>query len=251
MRNLENVTDRAAGVVYCREDVAHGFGAQAADVDECPDQPQALKVGVVGATGGTGAAVVGQALERGWSVTALVRNGRAGVDPAAGVITGDVRDAGTVGTALAGVDAVVCCLGVRIGQPAGTVRSEGTANLARQMHTHGVARIVAVSTVGVGSSVADQSRTARLLWPRLAGRDRLAEADRAEAEIRDPAHGLAWTLVRPPRLTDAPVSGHVAVGPSVRTGLRSQLSRADLAAVLLDQLTDDRYRGMAVTALNP
>ncbi len=211
-----------------------------------------MKVLVVGASGGTGTQVVTQALARGHRVSVLVRD-RAQADrlgPAHAVV-GDVRDADAVGAALAGVDAVVCCLGVRAGQRPGTVRSEGTANLAAQMHAHGVHRVVAVSTIGVGSSVADQTRIARRLWPRLAGRERIAEAKRAEAEISSPAYGLAWTVVRPPRLTDDPATGAAVVGPSVRTGLGTRLSRADLAGVLLDQLTDDSAIGTSVTAVGP
>jgi putative NADH-flavin reductase len=153
-----------------------------------------------------------------------------------------------VDSALSGVDAVVCCLGVRLGQDPGSVRSDGTANLVAQMRRHGVRRLIAVSTVGAGSSVADQSRIARMFLPRIVGRARLIEADRAEAAIRAGGDELAWTLVRPPRLVDGAGGERLQVGPSVPTGMRSQLSRADLATVLLDQLTDERYVGAAVTA---
>ncbi|GAB3039151.1 NmrA family transcriptional regulator [Mycobacterium bourgelatii] len=209
-----------------------------------------MKILVIGATGGTGAQVVKQALARGHSVKVQVRDRvQAAQFDQAEVMVGDVRDAAAVDSALSGVDAVVCCLGVRLGQDPGTVRSAGTANLVAQMRRHGVRRLIAVSTVGVGSSVADQSRIARMMWPRMVGRPRLIEADRAEAAIRDGGDELAWTLVRPPRLVDGAGGARLQVGPSVRTGMRSQLARADLASVLLDQVTDERYVGAAVTAV--
>ncbi len=210
-----------------------------------------MKVLVIGATGGTGMHVVGQAMERGHRVTVLVREAAPTSSLAtADVLVGDVLDATAVGSALADVDAVVCCLGVRRGQKPGTVRSDGTRNLVTQMRLHAVDRLVSVSTVGVGSSAVTQTRTARWSWPLIVGRDRLGEADRAEREIRSSVGGLRWTVVRPPRLTDEPDQKRVEVGPDVLTGLRSTLSRRNLATVLLDQLDDDQFIGVAVTAVD-
>lgn len=194
--------------------------------------------------------VVDQALRRGHDVTALVRDPAHAnrFDDAVTAVVGDVRDECAVAAALAGVDAVVCCLGVRQGQPPQTVRSEGTATLVEMMRRHGVRRLVAVSSVGVGSSVDQQSRPARLLWPRLVGRERLAEAARAEDVIVAAGDELEWTIVRPPRLVDDAGTGTALVGAAVRTGLGSTLSRARLAAVLLDLVGDDGRAGQAVTA---
>lgn len=215
-----------------------------------------MKILVVGATGGTGRLVTDQAVERRHGVVALVRDPdsarQATPDRWHGVtlVAGDVRDASVVDAALAGVDAVICCLGVRRGQTPGTVRSDGTRTLVERMTAIGVARLVAVSSVGVGESVRWQSRPGRYLWPRLVGRDRLAEATLAESFVR--ASDLAWTLVRPPRLVDTnpgrpPSVGRVALGPDVRTGLNSRLSRTDLARTLLDLLDDERWTRTAVT----
>lgn len=59
-------------------------------------------------------------------------------------------------------------------------------------------------------------------------------ADLAEMEdvLRD--SGLDWTVVRPPRLTDKPATGHyrTAVGQNVRRG--ALISRADVAGFMLD-----------------
>ncbi|AQT80864.1 hypothetical protein B1R94_18740 [Mycolicibacterium litorale] len=209
-----------------------------------------MKILVIGATGGTGRLVVEQARQRGHSVTALVRESTAPAEFGdADVVVGDVLDPDAIAAALAGIDAVVSCLGVRLGQPAGTVRSTGTANVVAQMGVLGVRRLVAVSTIGVGSSIADQGRVARWMWKRIVGAERLAEADAAEAHIRLAADGLDWTIVRPPRLVDGEAHGGVVVGAAVATGLRSQLTRAALAGVLLDQLDDSRYVGQAVTVI--
>ena len=49
----------------------------------------------------------------------------------------------------------------------------------------------------------------------------------ADAALR--ASTLAWTILRPGRLTDDPATGLVALGPDVT---RADVTRADVAAVL-------------------
>lgn len=49
----------------------------------------------------------------------------------------------------------------------------------------------------------------------------------SDAALR--ASHLAWTILRPGRLTDDPATGHVAIGPDVPRG---PVTRADVAAVL-------------------
>jgi putative NADH-flavin reductase len=203
---------------------------------------------VIGATGPTGREVVREALARGCAVAVLVRDPSAAASFPAGVHVhvGDVREEGVVRAALAGEQVVVSTLGVRRGTPVGTVRSDGTRVLVQAMAAAGVARLVSVSSIGVGSSLASMSRGARFLWPRVVGRDRLAEADRAEAAVR--ASSLDWTIVRPPRLIDGPASGKVQVGPDVALGMQAQITRADLARVLVDQALDHGRHRVELTA---
>ncbi|WP_059020914.1 NAD(P)H-binding protein [Mycobacterium sp. M26] len=209
-----------------------------------------MKILVIGATGGTGRQVVTQALQRGHHVTVLLRDAAAAADfPGTEVVVGDVLAADAVRAALGGADAVISCLGVRAGQAPGTVRSAGTANLVAQMRAGGVRRLVAVSTIGVGSSIVDQSRPARMIARFVPGPERLAEADAAEQEIRSAGAELDWTIVRPPRLVDGDPGAGATVAESVPAKMRSQLTRTALAGVLLDQLEDPRFIGRAVTAI--
>lgn len=205
-----------------------------------------MKLFVVGATGGTGRLVVAEALRRGHAVKALVRTEHTTL-PGVETVRGDVRDPDVVTSALSGSDAVISCLGVRLGQPVGTIRSTGTRVLVNAMQRVGPRRLVVVSTVGVGSSKPRQSGPARVLWPRIVGVDRLAEADLAEQEVF--ASDLEWTVVRPPRLVDSNTPGTVEVGPDLRTRLSSQLSRLDLARLLVDLIEDGRFAREAVTAV--
>src|SRR5437764_10605546 len=79
------------------------------------DRLTAMKLVIFGATGGTGRALVDQALQQGHEVTAFVRN------PAKmttqheklKIVKGSVTDCHSVGAAVAGQDAVSSSLGVR------------------------------------------------------------------------------------------------------------------------------------------
>jgi putative NADH-flavin reductase len=204
---------------------------------------------LIGATGGTGREVVRQAVQRGDQVTVLIRReaDRTTLPPQVTAMIGDVTDPASLSAALTGQDVVVSALGVRRGQAAGTVRSAGTANLVTAMAAAGVRRLLAVSSIGVGSSADAQTRPARLLWPRLAGPGRIPEAARAEDAIV--ASALDWTIIRAPRLVDGPPSGRLEVGESLRLPLSAQLRRADLAQALLDSAGDDTTIGRRTTAI--
>src|SRR5439155_26093103 len=69
---------------------------------------------------------------------------------------------------------------------------------------------------------------------RTAFRERYADLAAMEDLLRD--SGLDWTIVRPPRLTDKPVTGayRTAYGQNLRRGLF--ISRADVAHLMLHAL---------------
>ncbi len=71
-------------------------------------------------------------------------------------------------------------------------------------------------------------------------------ADRREQEEAVRASGLEWTILKPPRLTDGPRTGRVRIGPELRIGLLSSVSRADLAEVILDEAESPRLIGQVV-----
>lgn len=206
-----------------------------------------MKICVIGATGGTGQHFVKLALEARHELTALVRDPRR--LPAAStrlrVVTGSVLDAATVDQALGGCEALVSMLGVALGQPAGTTRSAGTRVLVQAMQRSAAKRLVAVSTVGVGTSREAQSLASRWLLPRLIGAQRLAEADLQEQIIA--SSGLDWSVLRPPRLVDGPPAGRYRAGAAIRTSMSSKITRADLAQALLDELVKRQFVRTAAT----
>lgn len=204
------------------------------------------RVLVIGATGGTGRQLVAQALERGLTVTALVR------DPAKLTITharltavkGDVLDEASVNDAMRGQEAVLCALGHRRLLGPTSILSQGTRNLLRAMQAHGARRLVCETSLGLGDSAGRLGLYYTLfvlpvILPFYFG-DKTRQERIVAGSDRD------WVLVRPAALTNGARRGQVRHGRSVGNFLwTASVPRADVAAFMLDQLTDDTYLGTA------
>ena len=215
-----------------------------------------MRILIFGATGATGSQLVDQALARGHSVTAFVRDPArlTRTHPALLCVAGDVMDPATVNPALQGQEAVLCALGTMPEmkpdlprrQPQVPVCSIGTRHIIDAMLRHGVRRIVVETSAGIGES----RRTGRFgaaAIIRLLLRDVMADKERQEATLR--ASAVDWTIIRPVRLSDAARSGRVRCGDAIAWGLLSKISRADVAAVMLDCIADAATSKRAITAL--
>jgi putative NADH-flavin reductase len=241
-----------------------------------------MKILVFGATGGTGARLVQQALEQGHVVTAFAR------DPGKvkrthenlRVVRGDVLRAETVDAAVAGQDAVLSALGIRLpirvlilivvacqivfrtvplSRPAAlfvelgvpilailllgrrrTVLSDGTRNIVRAMEGAGIKRFVCESSLGVGDSKWKLGIGLNLIAMPLFLRNILADKEEQERIIA--ASSLDWVIVRPTALTNGPRRKVYRVGSGIgHWFFPSRISRADVAAFMLEQLTDATY----------
>jgi uncharacterized protein YbjT (DUF2867 family) len=200
-----------------------------------------MKLTVFGATGGIGGHVVRQALDAGHKVTAVVRDPtRFGVShPALEVVTVPaLTDPAVLRAVVDGSDAAISGVGPR-GRKDGPVASTTTRAMLSALETSGVRRFVAVSAVPVGPVPAGESfLNRRLLLPFISRllRDVYADLAAMEDEIR--RSDTDWTVVRPPKLTDKPLTGkyRVVVGGNVPRGYA--ISRADVAHAMLAALDD-------------
>ena len=196
---------------------------------------------IIGATGGTGRQLVTQALERGHQVTALVRRPpRAAPRPALTPVVGDVLDPGSLDRAIHGQEAVLSALGHKRWLAPSRILSEGTRNLIAAMTRHGVQRFVCETALGISDAWWQMGLYYTLFVRPVILPFYFRDKVRQEAVIR--ASGLAWTIVRPGMLTNGPPRGRYRHGPRVGHWLWTvRISRADVAAFMLDQLTDRRY----------
>jgi putative NADH-flavin reductase len=198
-----------------------------------------MRIAVFGATGGTGSQVVQQALAAGHQVTALARDPSrlAGADSNLTVVAGSVLDAAAVQQTLSSADAAVVSLGNTANNPDYIV-SQGTGAILDAIgQLGGPRRIVVVSSIGVGDSK-DQVPFAFKMLMKTVLRKAMEDKERQEALVK--ASGLDWIIVRPGGLTDGPATGNYKSGLDSKISA-GQVSRADVAAFVLQQLTDDTY----------
>lgn len=162
--------------------------------------------------------------------------GGAPTDEAVTAVEGNVLDPAAAAAAVAGADAVVCLLGRTSDNPEDVV-SRGTANIIDAMHDHGVKRLVALTSMGLGSS-----RRQIPWYVRVANATVLHDlmADKARQEELVAGSGLDWTIVRPGGLTDGPHTGEYIHGLDVEV-TAGPISRANVADFLLRVVETGAY----------
>lgn len=173
----------------------------------------AKKVLVVGATGGSGRAIVSALMADGHHVTAFSRHASRLADEFSGIaaIDGDAMSRDDVDHAVAGHDAVVVALGitenpirVQLLGPKATpldVRSTGTRNVIDAMHAHGVGRLIVQSSYGIGPTRQHLGLADRIFFATVV-KKQMADTEKQDRLVRE--SGLDWTLVQPVHLNDDP-----------------------------------------------
>ncbi|MFO0677018.1 MAG: NAD(P)H-binding protein [Polyangiaceae bacterium] len=187
-----------------------------------------MRLLVIGAHHGVGEHVVETARRRGFDVTEFAA---------------DVLDAQAVSRAVSGHDAVVSTLGPRRDSPP-ALCSEGTRNVVDAMKAHGVRRLVQVTGAMIGhprTRLGLVYRTIAAFVPKAQIEDRRTQ-ERLVVES-----GLAWTLVRPTRLTDGPPRGRWREGEDERVGAFASIARRDVASAIVSALEDEGTVGKSIT----
>ncbi|MEV3928772.1 MULTISPECIES: NAD(P)-dependent oxidoreductase [unclassified Streptomyces] len=199
-----------------------------------------MRITVFGATGAIGQEIVRQALSAGHEVTAVVRDpGRlpeglreSGPD---GVVP--LGDAAAVRAAVAGRDAVLSGLGAR-GRKAGDVAERLTRQVLGAMEAEHVRRLLVVSAAPVGPEPADDPLLDRAVRTVIGAVLKEVYADLTRMEAALAASATEWTSVRPPKLTNGPLTGtyRTVVGGTPRSG--RSIARADVAHAMLALIDD-------------
>jgi putative NADH-flavin reductase len=203
-----------------------------------------LKLLVAGATGGIGRQVVEQALNAGHLVTALVRNAaNLSIEHSSlSIVEGDVTRLETFKEHLMGHDVVISAIGVRGGvlddKPT-TLYSVGNANILQAMREAKITRAVFISASAVEIS------PALPLFVRLAAKYIMQKllkhmyADLLRMEKIVKQSKTDWTIIRPPRLTDKPLTGHYRFLANAFLKNALSISRADVAHFILHQVHNE------------
>ncbi|MGC1208879.1 MAG: NAD(P)-binding oxidoreductase [Ornithinimicrobium sp.] len=199
---------------------------------------------VVGASRGTGAAMVRELVSAGHGVTGFARSAPVDPVPGATYVAGDVMDAESIGKAVAGQAAVIVALGisdhpiaVRLLRRASTpldVRSAGTGVVVQAMQESGVRRLVVQSTYGVGDTYARLSPMLKFVFSAVL-RPQVDDSARQESVVT--RSGLDWTILRPVALHDGEAEHPVTVRTD-DTVVGMRVARRQVAQVAASALGD-------------
>jgi uncharacterized protein YbjT (DUF2867 family) len=217
-----------------------------------------MKLTIFGATGGIGRQLVEQAMAAGHAVTAVVRN-PTNLPGGIQIVTAELSAANraTLESAVRGADAVLSGLGPRALTKAG-IAAEGTRAIVQAMKATDVRRIVVVSAAPIGTVASPHRpnppkhdpgdgffmRNLGAPFAKTVFRERYADLALMEDALQD--SGLDWTIVRPPRLTNDPLTGsyRTALGQNLRRGV--VVSRADVAQFMLRALDHPETIGQVI-----
>ena len=204
-----------------------------------------MKILVIGAAGGTGDELVKQAEALGHEVTALVHHTeKYHPIPGVRVVEGDVLNPATLEKVVPGQDAVFDALGGSTPWKETSMESDAARNVIAAMKSYGVTRLLVVSAIGVGGTKdLVPGWYEKLIMPTFL-RGAMKDKEAMEPEVE--ASGLDWTLVRPGHLVNGERTGVVRLFEPGDGEIAHKITRADVAAFMLDALANRSYIGQAV-----
>lgn len=207
-----------------------------------------MKILVIGAAGKTGTEVVKQALAAGHEVTAFVHQAENYQVADVRVVEGDATDSDGMNAAVLGQDAVLDTIGGKTPYKTTTLEASAATNIIAAMQRQGVRRLVVTSMLGEG----DSKENAPFFYERLLISTFLrgANKDKANMESAVESSNLDWIILRPAVLSDDAATGHVQVFEADSGEKAHKITRADVAAFMIDQLSSDQYLHQAVTIAN-
>jgi putative NADH-flavin reductase len=205
-----------------------------------------MKILSRGANGAAGQLALNDLLNANHEVTALAHNASSmnRKHPQLPVVQGEPTNTADLDRLLAGHDAVLSTLGARANKRT-TLRAEVATNVTAGMKRHGLCKLVWLDAAGVGSSKEFVRRSSfffgRIIMPIFL--NHMYEDAAADELIEKGA--CDWVIVRPMSFTNRVKTGNVSVvtDMSLTVQLRLRITRADVAAFLVEQLVKDDYVG--------
>lgn len=161
------------------------------------------------------------------------------------VVEGDATNVADMERAIVGQDAVIDTIGGKAPWKATGLEITAAAAIVSAMEKHEVRRLVVISMLGVGDSGANVPIYERLLLPTLL-RGEMKDKGAMKATVQ--ASGLDWIIVRPPFLSDGPATGHIQIFEVSSDEKAHKITRSDLAAFMVAQVSNDEHLHRAVTA---
>ena len=208
-----------------------------------------MKIIVFGATGSVGEKIVNQALEKGYSVTAFVRNPEkltSKSHPNSNIFQGDVLNLADVKEAVKNQDVVLCALG---DGKIGKIRAEGTKQIITALKDSTTNRFICQSTIGAGNSYTNLNFIWKYVMFGFLLKKVLPDHNLQEKYIME--SDLDYTIVRPSALTDGEISTNYQENfDETVKKLSLKISRPDVANFMIQQIDSKKYLKKAVSISN-
>ena len=213
-----------------------------------------MKIVIFGASGFSGKAILKEALAQNHQVTILVRSnvGVAFRDKNLKVVEGNVLDKEIVNQILHDQDAVIQCLGVGgkgDGKPT-TFISDATKIIVEEMEKNKVKKLIAMSNVGAGNSIAFQPWIFnKIILPYFMKWLKVIIDDKNKMEPIIMNSRLDWTIVRCPNIVDKPMKGNCKATLDGK-GLKLSITLGDMATFMVKQIIDNTFLKQAPSISN-
>jgi putative NADH-flavin reductase len=213
-----------------------------------------MKVIIFGATGFSGQAILAEAIKQGHEVTVLVRDSsKVKINHNnLRIVEGNVLDSQKVAFVIQNQEAVIQCLGVGgkgDGKPT-TFISDATKIIVDEMQKQNIKRLIALSNVGAGNSIAFQPwfftkiiLTYFMKWLKVI----IDDKNRMEPIIMN--SNLNWTIVRCPNIVDKPAKGKYNATLDGK-GLKLSITLDDLSKFMVGQLKETTFNKQAPCVSN-
>lgn len=213
-----------------------------------------MKVIIFGATGFSGQAILANSIKQGHEVTILVRD--ASKIPIKyqnlTIVEGNVLNTQTVASVLHHQEAVIQCLGVSgkgDGKPT-TFISDATKIIVDEMQNKKIKRLIAMSNVGAGNSIAFQPWFfTKIILPYFMKWLKVIIEDKNRMEPIIMNSNLDWTIVRCPNIVDKPAKGRCNATLDGK-GLKLSITLSDLSKFMVDQLKQTVFIKQAPSVSN-
>lgn len=213
-----------------------------------------MKILILGATGFAGEEILAQSLKTNFEITVLVRNAGAITlkHPNLNIIEGNVMNEETLEKALQNQEIVINALGIGgkgNGKPNSFI-SDATKLTVKKMQENNVPRLIALSNVGAGNSIAFFPKFfSKFVLPYFMKWLKVIIDDKNIMEPVIMNSNLKWTIVRCPNMVDKPPKNKITVSFDGK-GLKFSVTKADVAHFILQQVTGQKYIHQAPSVSN-
>lgn len=210
-----------------------------------------MKILIFGGTGKTGRELIKQGLERGHSITAIVRNPDKFKlnHPDLKIIKGNVLTPDSFEKVIHGQEAVLSALGHKRFIIPTRILSKGTKNIINAMNKHNVNRFICITSLGVNDSKFKLGLYYTLFTIPIILFFYFLDKSKQEKLIMN--SDLNWTIIRPGQLTNGKKRTNYKHGLSVGNYiLTKMISRASVAHFMLNQLDAENYSRKAPGIIN-